>query len=289
MQTNQQKNDTFWNLESGEMQGVGVIHKTDIIPTLLPLQDKLKINLIDNLLGSAGKRTFSGDIDIAIKLEPDLDIHTLVEKLNKIPQVKQIKLSKIIMTSVEIPDWDSEKYKNTDATGLVQIDFMMNEDIELLKLFYHSPDEGKSKYKGIYRNILLGAIAHYFDIKYSSEMLLDNIPLYEERYFWSADLGLYRGKKYKILSKDRKSILKKTTNIPIDGKSYKKDVEIVKQLNLSSIDSLYSFENLYEDINKRYNDALVNDIITEFLNNRYVKYYGIPSEITLNKEAQYES
>jgi len=52
-----------------------------------------------------------------------------------------------------------------------------------------------------------------------------------------------------------------------------------KELKLSSPDSLYSFETLYNDINTRYNSELLSLIYDEFINNRYVKEMGIPVEL----------
>jgi hypothetical protein len=283
------KKNENWKLESGTLDNVGIIHINDINPTLKNIEKYIGIDLINNTIGSAGKRLFSGDIDIAIQLTKNFDIDNFVSLLSNIPDVVQVKKTNIVMIAVKIITDDLEKYTNYNFTGLVQIDFMFSENIDLLKLFYHSPYESDSKYKGLYRNILLGAISHYYDLVYSDENIIDNIPLYEERYFWSYNLGLYRGRKYRVLSKDKKNVLKKAINVVLDDFVYKTSDEIVKVLNLSSVDSLYSFEKLFEDINIRYNSHMVSMIIDEFVSNKNVIYYGIPDEIIKYKEVYYES
>jgi len=54
--------------EGGSMPGVGAIHIDEINPTLIPLEKELGIDLRNNTLGSVGKREFSGDIDVALKI-----------------------------------------------------------------------------------------------------------------------------------------------------------------------------------------------------------------------------
>lgn len=269
-----------WKLESGSMPQTGVIHISDIIPTLQILEKYLNIDLINNTVGSARKRNYSGDIDVAINLVDDNQINNFIEILKTIPIISEVKKGSVIMTTVQIQNWNPKKYIGVNGTGYVQIDFMFSKDVNLLKLFYHSPRETESKYKGLYRNILLGAIAHYYDIRYSDVLLLDSIPQYEERYFWSAEYGLYRGRSYKVLSQDKTKVLKKKINTFISmDQTYKTATQIVKQLNLSSEDSLYSFETLFNDINTRYDSKTLEHIYTEFVNNRYVKDMGTPMEL----------
>lgn len=270
-----------WKLENGSMPNAGVIHISDINSTLQMLETYLKIDLINNTIGSVGKRIYSGDIDIALENTDHNFIDDMIAKLKTIPEVINIKKTSVIMTTIKIPNWNSKKYIGVNGTGFVQVDFMFGHDVDLLKLFYHSPLESESKYKGVYRNILLGAIAHFYNRKFSEELIIKDIPKYEERYFWSAQLGLYRGRSYAILSSDKNNVLKKKINssmqnYPDCGNTA---IKVAKELKLSSPDSLYSFETLYNDINTRYNSELLFLIYDEFINNRYVKEMGIPVEL----------
>lgn len=270
-----------WKIESGTMPQCGVIHISDIKPTLKMLETYLELELIDNTIGSAGKRTFSGDIDVAIKSNDKTYFEYIFNKLKTIPTVYDSKKTSVIMNTVKIPNYDPEKYKNVNGTGFVQIDLMFSEDIDFLKFYYYSPYERDSNYKGLYRNILLGAIAHYFDLQYSKEMIFENIPKYEERYFWSPELGLYRGRKYKFLSDDKTHILKKTINSILENtRKYRDATSVAKVLNLSGPQSLYSFETLYNDINTRYDNTLLCNILKEFVDNQTIQKYGIPMELS---------
>ena len=70
--------------EGGSAPGVGPIHKDEIEATLAPLERELGISLIDNMLGSAGKKQFSGDIDVAVQIDPD-DIAAFGKKVQESP------------------------------------------------------------------------------------------------------------------------------------------------------------------------------------------------------------
>ena len=70
--------------EGGSAPGVGPIHRDEIEATLAPLGKALGINLIDNMLGSAGKKQFSGDIDVAVQVNPD-DIAEFGKKVQESP------------------------------------------------------------------------------------------------------------------------------------------------------------------------------------------------------------
>lgn len=280
---NPQKVILPWKNEHGTMPQVGVIHISDIVPTLEMIQSVLGIDLVNNTIGSAGKRTFSGDIDVAIKPQAGNHIDDIYNKLKSIPFVVDCKKTNIIMNTVKIPKYNPAKYVGVEGTGYVQIDFMFNANIDFLKFYYHSPFERDSNYKGLYRNILLGAIARCYDSSYSDKMIMDNIPEYEERYFWSPEHGLYRGRKYKILSADKTHILSKTINSIIGGnkmQQFKDAKSVAIALNLSGPQSLYSFETLYNDINTRYDKSLMCNIVKEFVSNATIQKYGIPTELS---------
>jgi hypothetical protein len=150
--------------EGGAMDGVGAIHIDEIEPTLDSLEKILGIDLKNNVLGSVGKKEFSGDIDIALEIAPE-DIPAFVDKLKNIPEVLDIAKSSVIMTKVKIADYDPNKQvQGKPRTGYVQVDFMPG-DPGWLKTFYHAPHEKDSKYKGVFRNILMSSIAAHLDKK----------------------------------------------------------------------------------------------------------------------------
>ena len=67
------------------------------------------------------------------------------------------------VTNIKFPQYD-EKGKITDK--FVQIDFMVVDDVNLATFIYHSPDftKNESKYKGVYRTILIYDIIRNIDV-----------------------------------------------------------------------------------------------------------------------------
>lgn len=267
--------------EGGAMPGVGAIHIDEIEPTLDKLEKLLGIDLKNNTLGSVGKKEFSGDIDIALDIKPE-DIPAFVEKLKNIPDVLDLAKSSVIMTKVKIDDYDPDKKpENKPRTGYVQVDFMPG-DSSWLKTFYHAPHEKDSKYKGVYRNILISSIAAHLDRKESKEKLPDGRALQAERYMWSPTDGLIRVLRTPEPNKKGDGYTKKNNNKIIDG-PYKKPDEIARVLKLDSADDLYSYETLRKAMDKNYSPELVKAILTDFAENSVIKDAGVPNDIRLSE------
>ena len=142
--------------ESGHMAGVGSIHIDEIAATLSALENHLDIELQSNVLGSVGKKEFSGDIDVAVQMSSD-QVESFMQNLLEIDIVEDVdRAPNLVMAKVKIIGYDSSK-DGYNRTGFVQVDFMLNDDIEWLKTFYHSPAQNESKYKGAHRNIAVGS------------------------------------------------------------------------------------------------------------------------------------
>ncbi len=267
--------------ESGSMPGVGAIHIDEIEPTLDRLEKVLGIDLKNNVLGSVGKKEFSGDIDIALEIKPE-DIPAFVEKLQSIPEVLDLAKSSVIMTKVKIANYDAKKQIDGKArTGYVQVDFMPG-DPGWLKTFYHSPHEKDSKYKGVFRNILVSSIAAYLDRKESKEKLPDGRAMKIERYLWSPNDGLVRIIRTPVPNKKGEGYTKKNDNKIIAG-PYRQPDEIAKVLKLGSADDLYSYETLRKAMDKHYPEELIRAIMKDFAENDIVKDVGVPADIKLNE------
>jgi hypothetical protein len=263
--------------EGGSMPGVGAIHISEIEPTLKSLEKVLGIDLRNNTLGSVGKKQFSGDIDVAIDIKPD-DIPAFVEKLKSIPEIMELAKSSVIMTKVKISGYDPEKEApGKSRTGFVQVDFMPG-DPGWMKTFYHAPHEKDSKYKGVYRNILISTIAAFLDRKDSEEKIPDGRSLQSERYMWSSADGLVRVKRTPEPNKKGDGYTKKNINKIIDG-PYKNPDEIARVLKLDNADDLYSYETLHKAMDKNYPPELVNKILKDFANNSVIKDAGVPDDI----------
>ena len=267
--------------EGGSMPGVGAIHIDEIEPTLDSLEKILGIDLKNNTLGSVGKKEFSGDIDIALEINPD-DIPAFVEKLKNIPEVLDLAKSSVIMNKVKIANYDPKKQvEGKPRTGYVQVDFMPG-DPGWLKTYYHAPHEKDSKYKGVYRNLLLASIVARVNRKDSPEKIADGRPLKSERYMWSPTDGLIKVLRTPVPNKKGDGYTKKNDNQIIDG-PYKNPDEIAKVLKLGTADSLYSYETLRKAIDENYPPELVKLILKDFSENQTVRDIGVPTDIKLSE------
>jgi hypothetical protein len=263
--------------EGGAMPGVGPIHISEIEPTLDALEKVLKIDLKNNVLGSVGKKEFSGDIDVALEIDPD-SIPAFIENLKKTPEIMDIAKSSVIMTKVKIVNYDENKQTTKPRTGYVQVDFMPG-DPGWMKTYYHSPSDKESKYKGVFRNIMIATIAAVYDRKDSEEKIDDGRAVESERWMWSPTDGLVRIKRTPVPKKTGEGYTKKNNNEVI-GKPIKNAEEIAKALGLDSAKDLNSFETLLAAVEKNYPAEMVQTIKDNFAENGQVKDIGVPDELT---------
>ena len=263
-------------VEGGAMPGVGAIHTDEIRPTLAPLEKELGIDLMNNTLGSVGKREFSGDIDVALQIDTD-KIPEFVERLKKSSQILDIAKSSVIMTKVKIADFDKSKEDGRPRTGYVQVDFMPG-DPDWLKTYYHSPNEKDSQYKGVYRNIMIASIAGNINIEDSEEKIDDGRPLQSKRFMWSPRDGLVRVLRRPVPKKSGQGYTKKNNNKIIAG-PWKTADEIAKNLGLDNGDDLDSYETLVKVIKKNLSNEDQKTIFTAFADNYTIKGLGLPPEL----------
>ena len=263
--------------EGGSIPGVGTIHIDEINPTLKKLEQSLGINLRDNVLGSVGKVDFSGDIDVALQIAPE-KIAEFMKKLEANPDITDISKSSVIMTKVKIDNYDQSKQPEDGRarTGYVQVDFMPG-DPGWLKTYYHSPGKD-SKYKGVFRNIMIATIAALYDRKDSEEQIADGRSVESERYLWSPSDGLLRVRRTPAPNKKGDGYTKKNINTKIGG-PWKTANEIATQLGLDSGEDLHSYETLKNAIEKNYPKELQDKIFQSFKDNRQVQDIGVPKDL----------
>mgnify|MGYP000847817338 CR=1 FL=1 len=272
--------------EGGAMPGVGPIHIDEINPTLDALEKVLGIDLKNNVLGSVGKKEFSGDIDVALDIKTD-DIPKFINKLENTPEVMDIAKSSVIMTKVKIVDYDESKETLKPRTGFVQVDFMPG-DPGWMKTYYHSPSEKESKYKGVFRNIMIATIAAVLDRKDSEETIDDGRPVESERWLWSPADGLVRVKRTPVPKAKGDGYTKKNKN-EIINKPLKTAPEIAKALKLDGPEDLNSYESLKAAIEKNYDAATVDNILDGFAKNKQVQDIGVPDDLKDRLEPKTES
>jgi len=257
------------------MPGVGAIHRTEIEPTLKKLEKSLGIDLQNHVLGSVGKREFSGDIDIALDVSPE-DTEDFIEKLKRTPEIEQVAKTSVIITKTKIQNYDASLETDLPRTGTVQIDFMPG-DPGWLKTFYHAPHETESKYKGVFRNLLLSSIASTMPQEKSKETTEDGRPLELVRWIWSSQNGLAKVKTTPVPKKKGEGYTKQHKNTPIE--THKDPQEIIEILELDSLDDLNSYESLKSAIEKNYKKSRIQKILADFANNPITRDVGVPEEL----------
>jgi hypothetical protein len=261
-------------LEGGNaVSGVTRINQENVEATLASAFSKvlpsLRLTKKDvKILGSTGKKNpggTSGDIDMAISLTAmaesgtfkgitfDSSAATIAELTKEIGEIMKRKFDQVHpmpglgIVSIAFP------IVNTDglqAGEFVQLDLMITDDLEYTGFAYHSPYEKDSRYKGIYRNFFLFAIAGEIQKKVITTCSDENgceIPETWSRYWFDMKNGVMKGiqsiRGAKGLLKNPKVVSKEPiTRVPL---------EVVRFLlgptfDLTDVDS---FEKIYRAVN----------------------------------------
>lgn len=214
----------------GAVSDVDRINQENVEDTLKEISKKiikpLKITEKDiGLLGSTGKRKpggSSGDIDIAIDANKVLRANAIKIADNLFSfigdKAKNISNDVVInkgtgVISLPFPISNTDgKQKNKK----VQLDLMIVDNLDLAKFNFWSPHEEQSKWKGIYRNILLSSMASVMNFKVLEKGYDENnkeIPVLFKRNFIDLKRGLMRGlqtrigKSGKLFAKGRKQTI----------------------------------------------------------------------------------
>lgn len=146
------------------------INRADVQPTVNWLEKVLNMDLVPNMLGTAGKAATSGDIDIAVD-EKNVSKDDLIAKLAD--WAKQ--------QGEQPKDWikksgDSVHFKlpilGNPSNGFVQADLMLGEP-DWMRWSMRGGSEG-SKFKGVHRHQLMASIAKAQGMKWSYKAGLSN-------------------------------------------------------------------------------------------------------------------
>ena len=132
------------------------ISRENVVPTVQWLEKLTGLNLVDNMLGSTGRKETSGDLDLGIdetKITKDVLIQQLLKRGIKAEDIKKSGDSVHLKTPI----------LGDAANGFVQTDFMFG-DPEFQKFALNT---GESDYKGVHRAILLASIAKAQGMKWS--------------------------------------------------------------------------------------------------------------------------
>jgi hypothetical protein len=233
----------------------GTIHRSEIKRTLDNLSSELSwpVNFNDCLLGSTGKREYSGDIDLVIDLL-DWDIHnitgfrTLLE--NRYGKSSVARNGAMLHLRYPIADYNSDLDDVKPRTGFVQIDFNFgNKDWEK---FYHSSPGEDSAYKGAHRNLIIAAITSVFIIEKSDETDTFNRPIQLQRWKWGSN-GFILVERTSQRDKHSNIWMRKQNDEIIDGPFM--DPEFIAQTLFivdGTAEDFYSLETIIAAVKRNY-------------------------------------
>lgn len=153
------------SMAGGAVSGVGTIHKCEVAETLTNLSNDLELpfDFGDFAVGSAGKREYSGDIDVVVdNAWWDRSISAFRENLEEAFGKENVaRHGAMLHLKYPIANFHYRSNDLLPRTGFVQVDFLFG-DYKWLK-FYHFCD-GNSAYKGAHRNLMISAICAEIDV-----------------------------------------------------------------------------------------------------------------------------
>ena len=142
------------------------ISQENVVPTVQWLEQLTGLNLQDNMLGSTGRASTSGDLDLGVdasKVSKDVLIKQLLKRGISDKDIKKSGDAVHLKTPI----------LGDASNGFVQTDFMFSDNPILQKFSLMGGAEG-SQFKGLHRAILLASIAKAQNMKWSPKFgLLD--------------------------------------------------------------------------------------------------------------------
>ena len=262
------------------VENVTRIQKAAVSPTVETLEKIIlkPIGLeVYDVLGSAGKKETSGDIDVSIETknyeETAEKIKQQLKKYNI--QFNELKQSNVI--SIRFPIYKSKDF--------VQIDLILNANTDLTSFAFYSPDEVESKYSGTHRTQLLRAIANAGAHKILQKFP-NGKPKIIQRMSLSSKLGLnqitqsYEGANGKLLAAP-----KTIKSVTISNKP----AEIIRIL-LGKSTTIYDVMSTEAIIKKMMKPDFpfknnIKSIIDVYTNDMASRKFDVPKELTALHES----
>ncbi len=271
-------------MSGNAVPGCGTIHIDEVKPTLTKLSDDLEFpfDLNDYVLGSTGKKLYSGDIDLVLdKKWWSGGAKQLKQDAIQIVGEENVNLNGALLhIKYPIANYDASKDERLPRTGYVQIDFNFG-DYKLLKMFNWAPGP-ESNFKGLHRNIAIASVAGVVDAEVSDQKDSFDRPVRQERWKWSPK-GLIR-----ILrtSKGSNGTWNKTQK-DIDLREPIIDQERIAQIlfrNKGTIDDMNSLESVIEAVKRTHEPNIQESIFQRmaynFTEKSVVNGYEYPPEIS---------
>jgi hypothetical protein len=135
------------------------ISRENVMPTVQWLEQLTGLSLQDNMLGSTGRATTSGDLDLGVdstKVSKDVLIKQLLKRGVKADDIKKSGDAVHLKTPI----------LGDPSNGYVQTDFMFSDNPSLQQFALQGGSEG-SQFKGVHRAILMASIAKAQNMKWS--------------------------------------------------------------------------------------------------------------------------
>lgn len=142
------------------------IVQSDVRPTLTWLGFQIHLPLLENLLGSVGKKASSGDIDIAVD-QSLITKDDLIQRLDVLSTNLGYEPSAHVRKNGICVHFKSP-ISGDMRNGFVQVDFMFGDDIPFMRFSLFSAGD-LSAFSGADRNLFMSSIAKSLpgDLKYS--------------------------------------------------------------------------------------------------------------------------
>lgn len=253
-------------MSGNALPGCGTVHKDEVRPTLTKLSDDLEFpfNLGDYLLGSTGKKDYSGDIDVVLdKKWYPYGARQLQREITPIVGKDNVNLNGALLhIKYPIVNFDSSKNGRLPRTGFVQVDFNFG-DYELLRMFNWAPGD-ESNFKGLHRNIALSSVAGIVDTITSVEKDDQGRPVDQIRWKWSPK-GLLRVRR--ISKKKGNGTWNKLQTDTDLKKTITDQKEIARILLQGTIEDMNSLETIVAAVNRNYSEETKNAIFQRMAKN----------------------
>lgn len=232
----------------------------NIYEKLLPLFNLTYTDI--KILGSGGKKNVGdthGDIDLALPISEILKRNNLdtfeniitfiISQSKKISkEVKYMKGSNIISLA-----WPIYNMNKKQANLYVQVDLMLVDDVDWADWTYHSPYYYESKWKGLYRNFILFAVARQVEYKTIKKQRLKDGNIIDtewEKYTIDMTKGLYKVLQTNISKSGNIVKAHRTLEKEFITKDLYKAMEILFG-NYFKPSDISSFENILKCINNK--------------------------------------
>jgi hypothetical protein len=180
------------------------IDLADVAPTVKWLEKYTGLPLADNMLGTTGRKSSSGDLDLGVDMS-SISKDELVNRLTKVAAAMKVDPRDVIKKS-GISVHFRTPIAGDPNKGFVQSDFMFTDDLEWTKFALAA--SGTSSYKGAHRHMVMASISKAMGLK------------------WSPTMGLQTRDTGKLLSKDPDDI----AEILLGKGKTSKDLESVETL-----------------------------------------------------------